>query len=102
MYFEGACMVHHLGSNASKQLVEEFAVELMEVRTKITHQMMARLTQAIVACNVPINSPTLCALLESYIKDNVSEKDFPKETRMNLTRIADLTGLNKYVLKDSL
>ncbi len=102
MYFEGACMVHHLGSNAAKQLVEEFAVELIEIRTKITHQMMARLTQAIVACNVPINSPTLCALLEGYIKDNVSEKDFPKETRMNLVRIADLTGINKVVLKDSL
>ena len=63
---------------------------------------MGRLTQAIVSTGHQIESPNLCRLLEDYTRGNISGKDFPKEMRMNLTRIAELTGMNLLHLKESL
>jgi hypothetical protein len=55
-----------------------------------------------VAGGSKLDSPTLCKILEDYVKDNISSKDFPKELKMNLTRLSELTGLSKVILKDSL
>jgi hypothetical protein len=63
---------------------------------------MGRLTQAIVSSGHEIKSPKLCKLIEDYTRDHISSKDFPKEMRMNLTRIADVTGMDKMHVKESL
>lgn len=41
-------------------------------------------------------------LLTEYIEENMSKKDFPKEIRVNLARIIELTQINIGEIKDSL
>ena len=49
-----------------------------------------------------IKSPNLCKLIEDYTREYISSKDFPKEMRMNLTRIAEVTGMDKMHVKETL
>ena len=63
---------------------------------------MGRLTQAIVSSGHEIKSKNLSKLIEDYTRDNIQSKDFPKEMRMNLTRIAEATGMDKMHVKETL
>jgi hypothetical protein len=49
-----------------------------------------------------LTSPRIKELLTEYIEENMSKKDFPKEIRVNLARIIELTQINIGEIKDSL
>ena len=63
---------------------------------------MGRLTQTIVSWGYEIKSENLCNVIGDYTQDNIQSKDFPKEMRMNLTRIAEATGHIKMHVKETL
>ena len=95
-------MVYESGSPAIKKIVDDFAATMIQIKDKVSHQQMGRLTQAIVSSGHEIKSQNLCKLLEDYTRDHISSKDFPKEMRLNLTRVADVTGMDKMHVKESL
>jgi len=82
--------------------VEEFAKVLYESKDRLTHYHMQRITQAIVSSGNKLHSPSIKELLTEYIEENMSKKDFPKEIRVNLTRIIEFTQINIGEIKDSL
>jgi hypothetical protein len=49
-----------------------------------------------------LTSHRIKELLTEYIEENMSKKDFPKEIRVNLARIIELTQINIGEIKDSL
>ncbi len=46
-----------------------------------------------------MDSLSLKELIAKYIKEHVSEKSFPKETKINLERIFEFTSLKKEDIK---
>jgi predicted regulator of amino acid metabolism with ACT domain len=75
---------------------------MITIKDKVSHQQMGRLTQAIVSSGHEIKSKNLSKLIEDYTRDNIQSKEFPKEMRMNLTRIAEATGMDKMHVKETL
>lgn len=109
LYFEGTLQLQKCAeidggiSEIAKGLTEQFAKAFMEIKHSLTHLNMSKLCSTIVFTNKKIeNSPSLQQVLIEYIEENISKPDFPKDTKLNLSRIVELASLDKAKIKNYL
>lgn len=76
------------------ELTDRAAKVLLAHYDKLKAQNFARITQAIVASNIKVKSPSLQELLTRYLQEHYNSRDFPAEIKVNLARIVDLASLD--------
>ncbi len=54
------------------------------------------------SCGVSLQSESLKQLLIEYIRDNIQKSEFPRDIKLNLTRIIENVNIDKNDVKESI